>query len=127
MDKNILEQYASLIAEREDLKKRIHATELQIEKLCGEIVADSVTLGKAREETSWQKGDQRYAVSGDHKETESAAAVPPEAEERGRHDLGHDRRSTGVYRRDRGQQDPEDLPVQVSGSADMGAGGNEDG
>lgn len=46
MDKNILEQYASLIAEREDLKKRIHATELQIEKLCGEIVADSVTLGK---------------------------------------------------------------------------------
>ena len=46
MDKNILEQYASLIAEREDLKKRIRATELQIEKLCGEIVADSVTIGK---------------------------------------------------------------------------------
>ena len=46
MDKTILEQYADLIAEREDLRKRIKATELQILKLADEIVADSVTLGK---------------------------------------------------------------------------------
>ncbi len=46
MDKNILEQYADLIAEREDLQKRIKATELKIDKLCDETVADSVTLGK---------------------------------------------------------------------------------
>lgn len=46
LDKTILEQYADLIAEREDLRKRIKATELQILKLADEIVADSVTLGK---------------------------------------------------------------------------------
>lgn len=46
MDKTILEQYADLIAEREDLRKRIKATELQILKFADEIVADSVTLGK---------------------------------------------------------------------------------
>lgn len=46
MDKNILEQYADLIAEREDLQKRIQETELRIEDLCEEVVADSVTLGK---------------------------------------------------------------------------------
>ena len=46
MDKSILEQYTSLVAEREDLKKRIRTAELQIEKLCGETVADSVTRGK---------------------------------------------------------------------------------
>ena len=46
MDKNILEQYADLIAEREDLQKRIKWTELKILELCDETVADSVTLGK---------------------------------------------------------------------------------
>lgn len=46
MEKNILEQYADIIAEREDLRKRIKATELKILKLCEETVADSVTLGK---------------------------------------------------------------------------------
>lgn len=46
MDKSILEQYADLIAEREDLQKRIKATELKILELCNETVADSVTLGK---------------------------------------------------------------------------------
>lgn len=46
MDKSILEQYADLIAEREDLQKRIRKTELRIEDLCEEEVADSVTLGK---------------------------------------------------------------------------------
>ena len=46
MDKSILEQYTSLVEEREDLKKRIRTAELQIEKLCGETVADSVTRGK---------------------------------------------------------------------------------
>ncbi len=46
MDKSILEQYADLIAEREDLQKRIKMTELKIMQLCDETVADSVTLGK---------------------------------------------------------------------------------
>lgn len=46
MEKSILEQYADLIAEREDLRKRIKATELEIDELCKDIVADSVTLGK---------------------------------------------------------------------------------
>lgn len=46
MDKTILEQYADLIAEREDLQKRIKWTELKILELCDETVADSVTLGK---------------------------------------------------------------------------------
>ena len=46
MDKNILEQYADLIAEREDLQKRIRETEQRIDDLCEEEVADSVTLGK---------------------------------------------------------------------------------
>ena len=46
MDKSILEQYADLIAEREDLQKRIKGTELRILELCDETVADSVTLGK---------------------------------------------------------------------------------
>lgn len=46
MDKNILEQYADLIQEREDLRKRIKKTENQIIRLCDEQVADSVTHGK---------------------------------------------------------------------------------
>lgn len=46
MDKTILEQYADLIAERDDLQKRIKWTELKILELCDETVADSVTLGK---------------------------------------------------------------------------------
>ena len=46
MDKNILEQYADLIAEREDLKKRIQSTERKISLLCEDMVADTVTLGK---------------------------------------------------------------------------------
>ena len=51
MDKNILEQYADLIAEREDLQKRIKATELKIMQLCDETVADpslSVSEGRNR-------------------------------------------------------------------------------
>ena len=46
MEKNILEQYASLLREREDLKRRISETEEKILQLCDETVADSVTLGK---------------------------------------------------------------------------------
>lgn len=46
MNKNVLEQYADLIAEREYLQKRIKWTELKILELCDETVADSVTLGK---------------------------------------------------------------------------------
>lgn len=46
MDKHILEQYADLIKEQEDLKKRIRNTERKILQLCEEQVADSVTHGK---------------------------------------------------------------------------------
>ena len=46
MDKRILEQYASLIAEREDLKVRIRETEMKLHQLAEDTVADSVTLGK---------------------------------------------------------------------------------
>lgn len=46
MEKNILEQYADLIAEREDLKNRIRATEMKLHQLAEDVVADSVTIGK---------------------------------------------------------------------------------
>ena len=46
MDKSIIEQYADMIAEREDLQKRIKEAELKIKDLCKETVADSVTLGR---------------------------------------------------------------------------------
>lgn len=46
MDKSILEQYADLTREQEDLKKRIRNTERKIMQLCKEQVADSVTHGK---------------------------------------------------------------------------------
>lgn len=46
MEKNILEQYIELIEEVEETKKRIKRTEIAIEQLCSDTVADSVTLGK---------------------------------------------------------------------------------
>lgn len=46
MDKTILEQYVSLIAEREDLRSRIKRTERQLVDLCADQVADSVTHGR---------------------------------------------------------------------------------
>ena len=46
MDKSILEQYADLTREQEDLQRRIRNTERKIEQLCTEQVADSVTHGK---------------------------------------------------------------------------------
>ena len=46
MDSNVLEQYVHLVEEQKELQKQIKKTELQIEELCKETVADSVTLGK---------------------------------------------------------------------------------
>lgn len=46
MDSNVLEQYVHLIKEQKELQQEIKMTELQIEELCKETVADSVTLGK---------------------------------------------------------------------------------
>lgn len=46
MDKDILRQYADLLAERDDLRKRIRKAEDELIKLCSEQVADVVTHGK---------------------------------------------------------------------------------
>lgn len=46
MEKSKLEQYTELISEVEDMKRRIKSTEMKLQQLCQETVADSVTLGK---------------------------------------------------------------------------------